>query len=67
MKMKKITCQACAGKDGYNKETMYNRTRKKAALDLTGCNRLGELHQRIKEAFDFPDFYGELIEIELHR
>ena len=28
-------------------------------LDLTGCNYLGELHQRIKEAFDFPDYYGE--------
>ena len=28
-------------------------------LDLTGCKYLGELHQRIKEAFDFPDFYGE--------
>ena len=28
-------------------------------LDLTGCKYLGELHQRIKQAFDFPDFYGE--------
>ena len=28
-------------------------------LDLTGCRSLGELHKRIKEAFDFPDFYGE--------
>ena len=28
-------------------------------LDLTGCKYLGELHQRIKKAFDFPDFYGE--------
>lgn len=28
-------------------------------LDLTGCKYLGELHQRIKEAFDFPDYYGE--------
>ena len=28
-------------------------------LDLTGCRYLGEIHQRIKEAFDFPDFYGE--------
>lgn len=26
-------------------------------LDLTGCKYLGELHQRIKKAFDFPDFY----------
>ena len=28
-------------------------------LDLTGCKYLGEIHQRIKAAFDFPDFYGE--------
>ena len=28
-------------------------------LDLTGCKYLGELHQRIKKAFDFPDWYGE--------
>ena len=28
-------------------------------LDLTGCKYLGELHQRIKTAFDFPDWYGQ--------
>lgn len=28
-------------------------------LDLTGCKYLGELHQRIKDTFDFPDYYGE--------
>lgn len=28
-------------------------------LDLTGCDYLGELHRRIKETFDFPDYYGE--------
>ena len=28
-------------------------------LDLTGCKYLGEIHKRIKEAFDFPDRYGE--------
>ena len=28
-------------------------------LDLTGCKYLGEIHKRIKEAFDFPDWYGE--------
>jgi RNAse (barnase) inhibitor barstar len=27
--------------------------------DLTGCKFLGELRQRIKKAFDFPDWYGE--------
>ena len=27
-------------------------------LDLTGCKYLGEIHQRIKKAFNFPDFYG---------
>jgi len=33
--------------------------KKIVTLDLTGCRYLGELHQRIKKAFDFPDFYGE--------
>lgn len=33
--------------------------KKTAILDLTGCKYLGELHQRIKEALDFPDYYGE--------
>lgn len=28
-------------------------------LDLTDCRYLGELHQRIKVAFDFSDYYGE--------
>lgn len=28
-------------------------------LDLTDCKYLGEIHQRIKEAFDFPDYYGK--------
>ena len=32
---------------------------KVVTLDLTGCKYLGEIHQRIKAAFDFPDFYGE--------
>ena len=28
-------------------------------LDLTGCRYLGEIHQRIKKTFSFPDYYGE--------
>ncbi len=28
-------------------------------LDISGCRYLGELHQRIKDALDFPDYYGE--------
>ena len=28
-------------------------------LDLTDCKYIGEIHQRIKETFDFPDYYGE--------
>ena len=28
-------------------------------LDLTGCRYLGEIHQRIKETFSFPEYYGE--------
>ena len=29
------------------------------SLDLTGCQYLSDIHQRIKEAFGFPDYYGE--------
>ena len=28
-------------------------------LDLTGCNDLGDLHQRIRKTFGFPGYYGE--------
>jgi len=27
-------------------------------LDLTGCKYLRELHEKIREAFNFPDWYG---------
>lgn len=27
-------------------------------LDLTDCKYLGELHERIRIAFDFPEWYG---------
>ena len=32
---------------------------KSVTLDLTDCKYVGELHQRIKEVFCFPDYYGE--------
>lgn len=28
-------------------------------LDLTECKYLGEIHERIREAFDFPEWYGQ--------
>ena len=28
-------------------------------LDLTGCKYLGEIHEIIREAFDFPECYGQ--------
>ena len=28
-------------------------------LDLTGCKYWDELHERIKVALDFPDYYGK--------
>ena len=28
-------------------------------LDLSGCKYIDDMHQRIKIAFDFPDYYGE--------
>ena len=32
--------------------------KKTITLDLTGCKYLGELHERIRIAFDFPEWYG---------
>ena len=32
--------------------------KKVITLDLTGCKYLGELHERIRAAFDFPEWYG---------
>ena len=31
---------------------------KTVELDLTGCRYPMQIHTRIKEAFDFPDYYG---------
>lgn len=28
-------------------------------LELTDCKNWWELHQRIKDTFDFPDYYGQ--------
>ena len=28
-------------------------------LDLTGCKYLAEIHERIRVAFDFPEWYGK--------
>ena len=35
------------------------KEKKVITLDLTGCKYLGELHERIRVAFDFPEWYGE--------
>ena len=32
--------------------------KKTITLDLTDCKYLGEIHERIKIAFDFPEWYG---------
>ena len=32
--------------------------KKVITLDLTGCKYLGELHERIRVAFDFSEWYG---------
>ena len=35
-----------------NKEKVFH-------LDLNGCKTWQTLHQRVKDTFDFPDFYGQ--------
>ena len=32
---------------------------KKATVDLIGCESIHDLHRRIREGLDFPDYYGE--------
>ena len=32
---------------------------KTVILDLTGCKSLWDIHERIREAFGFPDWYGK--------
>lgn len=32
---------------------------KKAQIDLTDCKYLYDLHERIKTALNFPDYYGK--------
>ena len=36
-----------------------NKIPKIVKLDLTGCESLLEIHERIRKAFDFPDWYGK--------
>ncbi len=31
---------------------------KETVLDITGCKELPELHERIRQAFGFPAYYG---------
>lgn len=38
---------------------MENENKKVIKLDLTGCKYLGEIHEKIREAFDFPEWYGQ--------
>ena len=38
---------------------MASKKEKVVTLDLTGCKNWLELHERIRIAFDFPDFYGK--------
>ena len=38
---------------------MAQEKEKVVTLDLTGCKNRLELHERIRVAFDFPDFYGK--------
>ncbi len=35
-----------------------NNSMKVIKLDFTGCKAAWEFHERIREAFDFPEWYG---------
>lgn len=32
---------------------------KKTVLNFTGCRYMHQMHKIIREAFDFPDYYGD--------
>lgn len=34
------------------------KEKKVITLDLSGCKYLGEIHERIRKSFDFPEWYG---------
>lgn len=36
-----------------------NETPKIIKLDLTGCQSLLEIHERIRKSFNFPEWYGK--------
>ncbi len=36
-----------------------NKNKKIIRLDFTGCKTAWEYHERIREAFDFPEWYGK--------
>ena len=38
---------------------MENENKKVIRLDLTGCKHSDEIHERIRIAFDFPEWYGK--------
>lgn len=38
---------------------MENENKKVIRLDLTGCKHSDEIHERIRKAFDFPEWYGK--------
>ena len=38
---------------------MEYKNKKVIKLDLTGCKYLGKIHERIREAFGFPEWYGQ--------
>lgn len=38
---------------------MESENKKVIKLDLTGCKYLGEINERIREAFDFSEWYGQ--------
>ena len=42
-----------------DKNTFHYITDDPVTLELTGCGSVGEVHERIKRTFGFPEYYGE--------
>lgn len=45
-------------RSGRRYEGVFRVEKEGILLDLTGCENIAQLHQRMREAFHFPEYYG---------
>ncbi len=45
-------------RSGRRYEGVFHVEKEEILLDLTGCESIAQLHQRMRDAFHFPEYYG---------